>query len=334
MAILNVGASAKYKTIDQAHRDAKYGDTISVAPGVYKHATINKDGITLIGNKAVISDAGYEFGILVTGHHVKVSGFEVKGAKVGIHVRETHNVEVSDNYSHHNSNHGIYSFKSNFLNVHNNEVAYNGGTKGSSGISIHAPSKIGTGTAHHQIKVVDNHTHHNKMTGKGTEGWGIIIDEPDVFRASQIAAGWKDYFEPILVKGNTAHDNGRYGILVFHAKNVDVVDNLSYHNSKDSSVAAGVEIGFTAASNIKVTGNVAIGDGTVGTTGTKDAAFLMSKSSSGFTMKDNLTWIEDHPELDGLRSTSSKIAWSPTLNDYGVEPDFDYLGVQASELDW
>lgn len=315
----------------------KPGDKLIVQGGTYGPIKIDVHKVEVEGqNGARIDATGQEYGALITSSQVKFHGFEVKGGNTGIHIRHAYGVDVYDNYVHHAKTNGIYAFRSNFISIHHNESAFNGGEKGAAGISVHLPDQsLGKLKWTYGIRVHDNLLHHNKMTKPGTEGWGAIYDEPIPWRERH--ADFADYNLKALFKGNVAYENGKYGILIFHAKNTVVSNNILAHNSTDASTAE-AELGIKNSSNIDVLNNIGIADGD------KDPDFVFrTNDSDDILFRGNRSWVEGQPDNDGinwLRSTkidapSSANKWADHTLDH-----FDYVkvghevGVDAAPIHW
>jgi hypothetical protein len=314
----NPGTNEKpFKSISKALSVIKSGDRVLVGEGRYPSFTISANGVRLESpNRNAIIDASgnQEYAIRIIGHHVTFKGFEVTGSTGGgIQVRDTHHINLIENFVHHNGSVGIYAWRSDHLKITGNESAFNGGGKGAAGISIHSPKNHGPKKSGYNIEVVGNFVHHNVMTSKGTEGWGIILDgvEHGGLRT------WFDYTGYTLIKDNYAGQNGKGGFLSHYAQNANFIHNAARFNGIDAWTANGFEMGVRASINIGILDNRFLSDG--GGSGTADYVIYIFQGSQG-RLRGNSTQEKGDPSNDGIvvdASSALTFPEAPSLNHYG-----------------
>lgn len=308
-----------FKTLHKALAVAPEDSTIEVLNGTFSAQHVRTEGLTIDGNGVATIDArGKPYALLITGDDVTLRGWDVTGSSgPGVHARDVQGVTIGGNRAHHNDGPGIYTWQSSEVRVWNNEADHNGGAKASAGISIHVPKNHGTeADASFDIVLIDNQVHDNRMTGRGTEGWGIILD--GVRSGHNPAGRWVDTYDgTTLVRGNVSHDNGRGGFLSHFAADVDFDDNFAFRNGEDA--ARGFEFGARGSRGIDFTGNVAAAE----------HAHFTFYAWEGTTGIFRGNWAAVHGSDDPRVTTTPAMPLAPEWNHWGEIPQ-----VHAQELDW
>ncbi|MDR0306049.1 MAG: right-handed parallel beta-helix repeat-containing protein [Chitinispirillales bacterium] len=161
-AVINV-PSAEARTISEAMIKVRMGDTVYVAPGVYKERIIMAPGVALVS--ASLFDAkidGKGKGTVVTmAKNSSISGFEIRNGTIGIfssdlgnEIRQNrivnnwqtgiitvrHLPKIEDNVIAFNRSSGIqgWDVRSTSVSINHNSIAYNG----NHGVAIGGSSEI------------------------------------------------------------------------------------------------------------------------------------------------------------------------------------------------
>lgn len=319
----NPGTSAKpFETLTKANSLIKPGDKVIVGEGHYSSFTIKQNNVHFesLDRKAVIDARGkQEYAIRIIGNHVTLKGFDITGSTGGgVQVRQTHHVALLENDLHHNKGPGIYTWRSDYLKIADNEMSYNGGDTAAAGISIHSPRHYGPIHGDYNIMILRNYIHHNKMTAKGTEGWGVILDGVE----RGIPGGYKTwlayYTGHTLIKDNFIGYNGKGGILTHYAQNADIIHNATRSNAVDEWVGNGFEIGVRASKNIALIDNSCISYG--GGPAPADYVITVWEGSTGY-LQGNYASEKGDTSNDGIAvdaSSSVQFLKDHLLNNYGL----------------
>jgi parallel beta-helix repeat protein len=188
-----------------------------------------------------------------------------------------HHITIRNNVIHHQTGCGICLSASDYLVVEDNVIHDNAkyAPESHSGLSIYQPSNFDDRPSKYQIVIRRNRIFRNESLipfiypdgQRITDGNGIILDD---FFADQTFAGPKrpPYTGRTLVENNIVYENGGTGILMNGVENVDVINNITYHNSRPESVVSSdfvytttdSEIGISAAGNVNVFNNIMVAE--------------------------------------------------------------------------
>lgn len=341
-------SSDPFDDIGDAAQRAGRGDTILVRPGLYEEAVyLGTKGVTLrstVEHGAVIDAAGWsgKVGVHIAADRVTVDGFEVRNAdRSGIAAFGAHDVEITDNFVHHNKRAGIGVHGCDDVLIAGNETSYNASSTAASGITVHRSANLtrpggGGGEPGYDIVVRDNYSHHNytHTPGKHTDGNGIILDDNRSTKNEQ-----PEYRGHILVEDNRVQYNGGAGILAVWSDHVDIVGNFSRGNNRDLDRRGyyRAEIEVRHSSDVDVRWNVAIAN---------DERHpgnhaLGNRSSADYENEDvffwrNVTWNGTPGDASVLVSDGDARPlpvhnWLGTDPSYVVPDEFSFRGI---DLDW
>lgn len=290
-------------------------DVVHVWGGVTKPVVLTKQDVSWIGHKAVIdgSTSPALHGILVMADGVSVKGFEVRnvhGSGVAA-AKGTDFFSLSYSYIHNNEGHGVSLIGGTGYVVDHNEIAYNYGLKANklthatSGISLFHPRPLEDYDRAYGAKITNNDIHHNGNEGR-TDAYGVIEDKADRNTPTP-------YDTPILIKGNTIHENGGGGMYFYKSDNAVVKGNRLWHNGQDPNKGEVTEIGLNEARNVKFQNNIAEA---------MDDHFVFQSKGAGI---NNATFKGE------VYSTEDVAPWS---NQRHPLPDaqFNHLGVDPHEM--
>jgi hypothetical protein len=150
---------------------------------------------------------------------------------------------------------GIYSAHADYINVMNNRAHDNGwwNWNGPSGISLYGMVNTDTYTGTKNY-VVNNVSYSNIQKVPNsvlgiTDGNGIVIDKNENTDDTHIPYNARTY-----VANNVVYMNGGNGIITFHSRHVDIVNNSTYANNR-SPINRG-EIQANLSSDINVLNNI------------------------------------------------------------------------------
>ncbi|RZU53425.1 parallel beta-helix repeat protein [Krasilnikovia cinnamomea] len=223
------------------------------------------------GHRPVLKPVtGWNGIVLIGASYITIQGLEIKGdsqnitleqATAGasasqprfntncINTREdrttgalSHHLTIRGNYLHHCPGAGIgIVFGDHVLVEHNRIHSTSWYTVfGTSGVSVYEPVDVAAPAVHQHYKITiqNNVSYDNenkiKWIGCGciSDGNGIIVDD-----TLHKQSGKKPYTGKILVANNIVFDNGGSGIHAFSSKNVDIVHNTAYLNSRSPALS-------------------------------------------------------------------------------------------------
>ena len=118
-----------YPTIQGAVDAANMGDTILVAPGIYKENVVIKKTVSIAGkNKSatIIDGNGTKIVVHVLAHCVAISGFTIRNGRDGLLIFGGHETTISDNIITNNTGYGIHLLFSYFNILRGNNMTGNG----------------------------------------------------------------------------------------------------------------------------------------------------------------------------------------------------------------
>ncbi|TBR58676.1 hypothetical protein B4U84_22545 [Westiellopsis prolifica IICB1] len=146
-------------------------------------------------------------------------------------------IVISGNKFHNFTGAGIAANDADYLTIEKNVVSGNAwySSHGTSGISLIWNRNSDNNTSDYKMIIKDNIVYDNQSlipwigSGKIGEGHGIILDTSDgTDNRSQ------PYQGKTLVANNTVYNNGGHAIVAFQNSNVDIVNNTTYQNSRNS----------------------------------------------------------------------------------------------------
>lgn len=144
-----------------------------------------------------------------------------------------HHITVANNDVRYCPGAGIYAVHADYVNIIGNRSSYNGwwNWNGPSGISIYESVDIDSNTSYKNF-VMNNFTFQNVQkvphpTIGFTDGNGIIIDKNENTDGTQIPYKGRTY-----VGNNVSYWNGAAGIITYYSRNVDIVNNTCFQNSR------------------------------------------------------------------------------------------------------
>lgn len=186
-----------------------------------------------------------------------------------------HHVLIDNDVAHDSACAGILSDSADYVVLSNNVVYNNSNTapNGCSGISVSYSIDYDLSPGYHN-QVLDNIAYNNMnmvtlnlptvfqcpkvKPDCHTDGNGIILD--DNRRTQQ--PDKVPYQSKTLVFGNLSFNNGARGVEVFSSNNVDVINNTTYHNGKDTKLVNyptdGSELSAAGATNVRMLNNIAV----------------------------------------------------------------------------
>jgi parallel beta-helix repeat protein len=291
-------ATSPWRTISTAMKaKLEPGDEVVVKSGTYNEAVlVTKDGaadnpITIrseVQGGAKIVPTGDKPGILVSGDHVTVDGFDVSGSKgSGITATGVHHLTITDNIVHDNVSNGIFVGKSDFITVEDNVVFGNAAKGGASGIHLKGSHAMtGSDSDDYRIIVRGNVSYENERKyGSVKDGNGISLDD---FNNTQIPS-LPPYEFKSLVEDNIVFSNTGRGVQIHRSDYVTVRDNVSMDNNADGRSGPWQgEIVNMGSSNNTWTGNIAVTD--PGNPAIGNLTFDGEATNANVSWHDNVTF--------------------------------------------
>ncbi len=251
----NTGAmNSPFQTIQFAVNFVAPGDSILVYDGTYEESVnISNSGnsgqycyigsLNPQGAKIVLPLSFYNDGIKITGSHWKIQGFEIYDANLtnedyghGIHVFNTHHIEIINNHIHDCGGSGIQFNQFDHALIENNRCYRNAKYNPfqCSGISLYQARAVDNVDGYHVIIrnniSFDNVNINTDGNGETTDGNGIIIDD---FLNTQSQDFNTPFPHRTLVENNLCYNNGGKGLHTFFSDHVDFFNNTAHHNNYD-----------------------------------------------------------------------------------------------------
>ncbi|MEH1906384.1 calcium-binding protein [Nostoc sp.] len=186
------------------------------------------------------------------------TGINIKAWKnsQGVGGSNPHHIVISDNTVSNFPGGGIESSDSDYITVEKNIVSGNAWYTpyGGQGITTLFATNSDHNTTDYKIIYRDNIVFDNqslvpwKQVGKISEGHGLMLDSTNQSRNGT------PYLGKTLIANNIVYNNGNSGIDAFQAKNVDIINNTVYQNSRN--VANTGEIKVNYSENVRVDNNI------------------------------------------------------------------------------
>ena len=186
------------------------------------------------------------------------SGIEVKSWTDGQGVGGTnsHHIVISGNTVRDFPGGGIGAMDSDYITFEKNIVSGNAwySPYGAQGLGLNRTFNIDNNTTDYKMIIKDNIVYDNQslvpwsVAGKITEGHGIMLDTTNQSKDGT------PYLGKTLIANNVVYNNGNSGIDAYEAKNVDIVNNTVYQNSR--VVANTGEIKVNYSENVRVENNI------------------------------------------------------------------------------
>ena len=283
--------SDAFRTIRRAVRAAGPGDTVKVADGTYDEGIIDLDRDGRPGQPITYTGLNYKGPKLIgslrtSGDYLVIRNFDVTnpGDGYGISTWRNHNVTIQANEVHGCGGGGIGSDQSDAIKIEGN-VTYNNARKNldqHSGISVFQPRNLTNGGVDgggFGIVIRNNTAFNNKTTvhraGKFlTDGNGICVDDLNHNQGSDQPR----YTKGVLVENNVAFDNGGAGIQVYDSFNVVVRHNTAVNNGRVVGYDIG-ELNVDRSNNVRFYNNIAK---SVGGAGNRHAVHQHASYDIGF----------------------------------------------------
>ncbi|MDF5737437.1 MULTISPECIES: calcium-binding protein [unclassified Nostoc] len=174
----------------------------------------------------------------------------------GVGGSNTHHIVISGNTVSNFPGAGIESSNSDYITIEKNVVSRNAwySPYGAQGVTTLHAFNSDNNTTDYKIIYRDNIVFDNqnlvpwKEAGKITEGKGLFLD---TINESEDGI---PYLGKTLIANNIVYNNGDAGIGAFKAKNVDIINNTVYQNSRH--VPSGGEIKVNYSDNFRVDNNI------------------------------------------------------------------------------
>ncbi|MEH2388387.1 MAG: choice-of-anchor Q domain-containing protein [Nostoc sp.] len=186
------------------------------------------------------------------------SGIEVKSWTDGQGVGGTnsHHIVISGNTVRNFPGGGIGAMDSDYITFEKNIVSGNAwySPYGAQGLGFNRTFNLDNNTTDYKMIIKDNIVYDNQslvpwsVAGKITEGHGIMLDTTNQSKDGT------PYLGKTLIANNVVYNNGNSGIDAYAAKNVDIVNNTVYQNSR--VVANTGEIKVNYSENVRVGNNI------------------------------------------------------------------------------
>ncbi len=173
----------------------------------------------------------------------------------------SHHIVISENKVRNFTATGIGAEKADYVTIEKNIVSGNSwySPLGTSGIGVIYNRNTDNNTNDYKFIIKDNVVSDNQnlipwlVTGKIAEGNGIILDSTDG-KNSHDKYITEVYTGKTLVANNTVYNNGSSGISAYRYSNVDIVNNTTYENARNTD--PGGEIAVGKANNVRVYDNI------------------------------------------------------------------------------
>lgn len=211
-----VGKNQQLTSIKKAVEQAKEGDTIRVMPGLYRESTITiRKSITLIGINYPVIDGENNFeNMVISGHHITVTGFHLKDSKKSssndysaINIIDATHIRVLNNRIT-NAHFGIHLANTTNCLVEGNDIAGAAVSEQSAGNGIHVWKSS-------HARITGNH-----ITGHRDGIYFEFVTDSDILK-------------------NVSEKNIRYGLHFMFSHNDNYFDNIFRGNG------AGVAVMYT-----------------------------------------------------------------------------------------
>jgi parallel beta-helix repeat protein len=216
-----------------------------------------------------------------------------------------HHVIIDNNIVHDSGCNGISGGRNGDYMIVQGNVTYNDGfwaPDQCSGITVGYSTDYDNDPSVYHTEVIYNISHDNQNkvaadyvvngqhrtctqsdgTPCHTDGNGIIVDSDSLTTGADHPAAYKS---KTLIFGNLCYENGGRGISVFDSNNVDVVNNTTFHNGKDSTVRSRSELTAGNASNVNFLNNIAYGRGS-----NEEKYLTATYNASNVVWKNNLLY--------------------------------------------
>ncbi|MCP6758090.1 MAG: right-handed parallel beta-helix repeat-containing protein [Fischerella sp. CENA71] len=173
----------------------------------------------------------------------------------------SHHIVISENKVRNFTATGIGAEKADYVTIEKNIVSGNSwySPLGTSGIGVIYNRNTDNNTNDYKFIIKDNVVYDNQnlipwmVTGKIAEGNGIILDSTDG-KNSHDKYITEVYTGKTLVADNIVYNNGSSGISAYRYSNVDIVNNTTYENARNTD--PGGEIAVGKANNVRVYNNI------------------------------------------------------------------------------
>jgi hypothetical protein len=199
----NISVPLNTPTISSAMMQAKKGDTITAADGVYREQIFINPGVTLISAnlfKSVIDGSGRGT-VVTTGNGSTISGFEIRNGTIGI-FNTSSNVTITKCRIIYNQQTGIMCV-GHIPRIEDNLIVYNRGS-GIQGWDVQSSSNT---VNHNTISMNNNH--------------GVSIGGNSL----------------VIIENNIISSNDQFGIKAGEEKvRITMISNNFYQNAKFSAI--------------------------------------------------------------------------------------------------
>ncbi|MHC5672321.1 choice-of-anchor Q domain-containing protein, partial [Nostoc sp.] len=186
------------------------------------------------------------------------SGIEIKSwtNAQGVGGTNSHHIVISGNTVRNFPGGGIGAMDSDYITFEKNIVSGNAwySPYGAQGLGLNRSFNFDNNTTDYKMIIEDNIVYDNQslvpwsVAGKITEGHGIMLDT-----TNQTKDG-TPYLGKTLIANNIVYNNGNSGIDAFAAKNVDIVNNTVYQNSRVVTNTGEIKVNYSA--NVTVENNI------------------------------------------------------------------------------
>ncbi|MEU7905843.1 right-handed parallel beta-helix repeat-containing protein [Actinoplanes sp. NPDC049118] len=269
-----------------------YGDTSTEGVVQIKRSGAPGKVITyraLPGHHPVLKPVtGWNGIVLIGASYITIEGLEIKGDSAAITLEQatagasdsrprfntncintredrdtgalSHHLTIRGNYVHHCPGAGIGVMYGDHVLIERNRVHTTSwyAVYGTSGISVYEPIDVAPPANGESYKVVIrnniSYDNENKVKWIGcdciSDGNGIIVDD-----TLQRQSGKKAYTGRILVANNIVFNNGGTGIHAYLGRDVDIVHNTAYLNSR-SPALNNPNIGAWSSTNVNILNNI------------------------------------------------------------------------------
>ncbi|MHC5718524.1 MAG: right-handed parallel beta-helix repeat-containing protein, partial [Nostoc sp.] len=174
----------------------------------------------------------------------------------GVGGTNSHHIVISGNTVRNFPGGGIGAMDSDYITFEKNIVSGNAwySPYGAQGLGLNRSFNFDNNTTDYKMIIEDNIVYDNQslvpwsVAGKITEGHGIMLDT-----TNQTKDG-TPYLGKTLIANNIVYNNGNSGIDAFAAKNVDIVNNTVYQNSRVVTNTGEIKVNYSA--NVTVENNI------------------------------------------------------------------------------
>ncbi|MEH2409353.1 calcium-binding protein, partial [Nostoc sp.] len=233
--------------------------TIGSGINIFSSSYVRIEGLDLEGNRANITlEYALEQKDNLNNPLTNSTGINIKAwtNSQGVGGSNPHHIVISDNTVSNFPGGGIESSNSDYITVEKNVVSGNAwySPYGSQGVTTLNAFNSDNNTTDYKIIYRDNIVFDNQslvpwqQTGQITEGHGLMLDTTNQSKDGT------PYLGKTLIANNIVYNNGNSGINPFQAKNVDIINNTVYQNSRN--VANTGEIKVNYSENVRVSNNI------------------------------------------------------------------------------